>query len=154
MRGAAVRRGDRSGVVVAVQMLDGITAAVLGVMVPLMVADVTRGTGRFNLAHGVVGTRSGIGASMSTTLAGYMTDYFGSQRRILRARSDRGAGLAAVLLLMPETRPRAVRNSLRPAGRRTVRRRPLRIRTAAATGDFARRRPASGAVRARSIRLR
>ena len=63
---------------VAVQMLDGITAAVLGVMVPLIVADIARGTGHFNLAQGIVGTAIGIGASISTVLAGYAADAFGS----------------------------------------------------------------------------
>ena len=48
------------------QLLDGITAAVLGVMVPLMIADITRGTGHFNLGQGIVGTAIGIGASIST----------------------------------------------------------------------------------------
>ena len=37
---------------VVVQVLDGVTAAVLGVMVPLMIADLTRGTGHFNSAQG------------------------------------------------------------------------------------------------------
>ena len=63
------------------QILDGITAASLGVMVPLMVADITRGTGRFNLAQGIVGTAVGIGASISPTLAGYLSDHFGSRWR-------------------------------------------------------------------------
>ena len=44
---------------VAVQVLDGICAAVFGVLVPLTIADITRGTGRYNLAQGIVG--SGIG---------------------------------------------------------------------------------------------
>ncbi len=63
---------------VAVQLLDGITAAVFAVMVPLMIADLTRGTGHFNLGQGIVGTAIGIGASLSPTFAGYMTDHFGS----------------------------------------------------------------------------
>ena len=53
---------------VAVQVFDGITAAVLSVMVPLIVADVAYGSGHFNLAQGVVGTATGIGASLSTVL--------------------------------------------------------------------------------------
>ena len=52
---------------VVVQLLDGITAAVLSVMVPLVVADLTRGTGHFNLGQGIVGTFVGIGASLSAT---------------------------------------------------------------------------------------
>ena len=46
-------------IVVAVQLLDGVSAAVLGVMVPLIVADITRGTGRFNSSLGVVGMVAG-----------------------------------------------------------------------------------------------
>src|SRR2546428_307661 len=63
---------------VAVQLLDGVCAAVFGVLVPLTIADITRGTGRFNLAQGIVGSITAIGASLSTTLAGWMSDYLGS----------------------------------------------------------------------------
>jgi hypothetical protein len=45
-----------------IQILDGITGAVLGVMTPLVIADVTKGTGRFNLAQGTFGTIMGVGA--------------------------------------------------------------------------------------------
>ena len=57
---------------VAVQIFDGITAAVFSVMIPLIVADVAFGSGHFNLAQGIVGTATGIGASLSTVLAGYV----------------------------------------------------------------------------------
>ena len=55
---------------VVVHVLDGVSAAVLGVLVPLITADVTRGTGRFNLAQGMIGTAVGIGASVSGVLTG------------------------------------------------------------------------------------
>jgi predicted MFS family arabinose efflux permease len=90
---------------VGVQLLDGISAAALGIMVPLVVADVTRGTGRFNLAQGIVGTAVGIGASISTTFAGYMTDRFGSDVAFLGLAGIAAGGLALVWALMPETRP-------------------------------------------------
>ena len=89
---------------VAVQILDGITAAALGVMVPLMIADITRGTGRFNLAQGIVGTAVGIGASISPTLAGYLTDHFGSSVAFLGLARWRLVAFTAVWALMPETR--------------------------------------------------
>ena len=54
------------------------TATVMSVMVPLTIADLTRGTGRFNLTQGLIGTMMGVGASLSPTLAGYVTDRFGS----------------------------------------------------------------------------
>ena len=91
--------------VLAIQVLDGITASALGIMVPLMVADITRGTGRFNLAQGIVGTAVGIGASISPTLSGYLTDYFSSSVAFLGLAAIASVGLAGVWLLMPETRP-------------------------------------------------
>ncbi len=92
---------------VAVQLLDGLTAAVFAVMVPLTIADLTRGTGRFNLTQGIVGTMMGVGASLSPTLAGYMTDFYGSPVAFLSLAAIALVGLAAVTLLMPETRPPA-----------------------------------------------
>jgi hypothetical protein len=91
---------------VAVQVLDGITAASLGVMVPLMVADLTRGTGRFNLAQGVVGTAMGIGASISPTLGGVLTDGFSSSVAFLGLAGVATLGFLAVWMFLPETRPR------------------------------------------------
>jgi MFS family permease len=92
---------------VAVQILDGITAAALGIMVPLMIADVMRGTGRFNLAQGIVGTAVGIGASISPTLAGYLTDRFGSSAAFAGLAVIAAVAFTAVWLLMPETRKKA-----------------------------------------------
>jgi MFS family permease len=106
-------------VVIAVQVLDGISAAVLGVMFPLVIADITRGTGRFNLALGMVGTAMGLGAALSTTLAGYLTDHFGCGTTFFGLAALATAGLALVFILMPETRPEAEEsasfaNTLRP----------------------------------------
>jgi predicted MFS family arabinose efflux permease len=92
-------------VLVIVQLLDGISAAVFGILVPLVVADVTRGTGHFNLALGIAGTAIGIGASLSTTLAGYVTDHFGSGVAFFGLAVIAAAGLACIWALMPETRP-------------------------------------------------
>ncbi len=92
---------------VVVQLLDGVTAAVFAVMVPLVVADLTRGTGHFNLGQGIVGTFIGIGASISSTLAGYLSDRFGSPWAFAGLAIIALAGFLAVLLLMPETRTAA-----------------------------------------------
>ena len=67
---------------VGVQVLDGISATVLGVLTALIIADITSGTGRFNLAQGIVGTASGIGASLSTTLSGLVAAEARLRRRI------------------------------------------------------------------------
>jgi predicted MFS family arabinose efflux permease len=90
---------------VTVQLLDGITAAVFSVMVPLTVADLTRGTGRFNLGQGIVGTATGIGASVSATLAGYMSDRFGSPIAFAGLGTIALVGLVLLWIMMPETRP-------------------------------------------------
>ncbi|HZD28355.1 MAG TPA: MFS transporter [Xanthobacteraceae bacterium] len=90
------------------QLLDGISGAVLGVLTALVIADLTGGTGRFNLAQGMVGTASGIGASLSTTLFSLLAAGFGRTAAFVSIAS---VGLLAVLILwflMPETKPSAM----------------------------------------------
>jgi MFS family permease len=89
---------------VAVQVFDGITAAVIGVLVPLIVADIAFGSGHFNLAQGFVGTATGLGASLSTVLAGYVSDTFGSTVAFTGLAFIAAVGLVLVWLAMPETR--------------------------------------------------
>jgi MFS family permease len=92
---------------VAVQLFDGVTAAVFSVLVPLIVADVAFGSGHFNLAQGIVGTAVGIGASLSTVLAGYVSDRFGSNVAFIGLAAVAALGLAMIWLVMPETRRKA-----------------------------------------------
>jgi MFS family permease len=92
---------------VAVQIFDGITAAVFAVMIPLIVADIAFGSGHFNLALGIVGTATGIGASLSTVLAGYVTDKFGGSVAFLGLAGVAATGLLLILFIMPETRKTA-----------------------------------------------
>ena len=89
--------------IVAIQALDGVSAAVLGVVLPLVVADITRGTGRFNLGLGIVGSAVGIGAAFSTTLGGYAMDHFGRSLAFSSLATIAACGLA-LLWLLPETR--------------------------------------------------
>lgn len=89
---------------VAVQVFDGVTAAVFAVMIPLIVADVAFGSGHFNLAVGIVGTAGGIGAALSTVLAGYVSDKFGSSVAFMGLSSVAATGLLLIWLAMPETR--------------------------------------------------
>jgi MFS family permease len=92
---------------VVVQLFDGVTAAVFAVMIPLIVADVAFGSGHFNLAQGIVGTATGIGASLSTLMAGYVSDTFGSSVAFLGLAGAAVLGLATIALIMPETKPAA-----------------------------------------------
>ena len=103
---------------VAIQLLDGICAAVFGVLVPLSIADITRDTGRFNLAQGIVGTGIGIGASLSTTLGGLMSDRLGSSVAFLGLACIGAAGFVLFWLLMPETGERRSDRKLLASGRK------------------------------------
>ena len=101
------------GLLVAVQILDGVSAAVLGVLVPLTIADVAATSGRFNLAQGTVGCAVGIGASISTTVVGSLADHLGSNTAFITMAVVAALGFVTVLLFMPETRPASERR-LRP----------------------------------------
>jgi MFS family permease len=89
----------------AVQLLDGITGAVITVLTLLVITDLTSGTGRFNLAQGIVGTLTGISASLSYVVLGAITEYFGDVVGLTIMAA--GAALAAILLwaFLPETKP-------------------------------------------------
>jgi len=89
---------------VPVQMLDGLSAAVFGVMLPLIAADVAGGKGRYNLCIGLFGLAAGIGATLSTAAAGFIADRFSNTVSFFGLAA---AGALAVLLVwaaMPETR--------------------------------------------------
>jgi hypothetical protein len=90
---------------VFIQVLDGIAASVFGVLVPLVVVDVTYGSGHFNMAQGIVGTATGIGASLSMLFAGYISDHFGGGAAFLGLAAVATAAFGFVWLAMPETRP-------------------------------------------------
>jgi MFS family permease len=94
--------------VVGVQVLDGVSAATLGVLFPLIIADITRTTGRFNLALGAVGSAMGIGAALSTSLAGYLFDHAGGMITFSFLAGIAFLGLGLAWLAMPETRPKTV----------------------------------------------
>ena len=90
-------------VVVAIQVLDGISAAIIGVMFPLVVADITRDTGRYSLGLGIVGSAVGVGAASSTILAGYLFDHFGRGPTFFTLAAVAAVGAMLVLVLMAET---------------------------------------------------
>ena len=106
-RAAILAFNSDPAVIVAAQMLDGLCAAVLGVLVPLSLADISKGTGRFNLAQGIVASVTGIGAALSTTLAGYLAHRFGAHIAFLGLAATAALAFFTVLLAMPETAPNA-----------------------------------------------
>ena len=91
---------------IAIQVLDGIGAAIFGVVSVLVIADLTRGTGRFNFAQGVVTTAVGIGAALSQSIAGGIVHAFGYRAGFLFLSAVALAALAILYLFMPETQDR------------------------------------------------
>ena len=89
---------------VVIQVLDGITGVVLGVMTPLVIADVTKGTGHFNLAQGLLGTMMGIGASLSPAFSGLIVQHFGLAAAFISLAAEGLAAFATVAIFLPETK--------------------------------------------------
>src|SRR5581483_4584414 len=90
---------------VPIQVLDGVAASVFGVLVPLVIVDVTYGSGHFNLAQGIVGTATGLGASVSMLFAGYVSDGFGREAAFGALAAIAAIAFVMIWFVMPETRP-------------------------------------------------
>jgi MFS family permease len=92
-------------ILIVAQVLDGVSGTMLGVLTALTIADLTAGSGRFNLAQGFVGTISGIGASLSTALSGLVAGSLGRAAGFLGIAAVALAATLLLWLLMPETHP-------------------------------------------------
>ena len=103
LRAAILALNSDPWVIVAAQILDGICGAVLGVLVPLSLADISRGTGRFNLAQGIAASATGVGAALSTAVAGYLASKFGSGTAFLGLALTAAGAFLTLLVAMPET---------------------------------------------------
>jgi MFS family permease len=90
---------------IAIQLLDGLSGATLGVLTALVIADLTSGTGRFNLAQGLVGAVSGVGASLSTSISGVVVEKFGQAAGLSSVLAVGLIAVAIVVAFMPETKP-------------------------------------------------
>ena len=95
---------------IAVQCLDGVGAGLLSAVKPLVMADITRGTGRYNAAHGLIGTVQGMGASLSFVIAGTLVQELGFDAAYLACAAVAALALAVLALLMPETAAEAPRS--------------------------------------------
>jgi predicted MFS family arabinose efflux permease len=89
---------------VAIQILDGVGAGIFGVVSVLVIADLTQGTGRFNLTLGAISTAVGIGASLSQVIAGSIVHHFGSNAGFLFLAAVALAAFGILYFFMPETR--------------------------------------------------
>jgi MFS family permease len=104
IRGVLYTLSDNPFWLVGVQLLDGVGAGIYGAILPVVVADLMRGTGRFNVALGAVMTAQGVGAALSTTLAGLVVVRAGYGAAFLTLAAVAAAGLVLFFLAMPESR--------------------------------------------------
>jgi MFS family permease len=89
---------------VGLQLLDGVGAGIFGAVVPLILADLMRGTGRYNASQGFVATLQGVGASLSNVVAGYLVQWTGYSPTYLVLGGVACAAFLVFLLFMPETK--------------------------------------------------
>jgi len=89
---------------VAIQALDGIAAAIFGVVSVLVIADLTKGTGRFNLTLGAVTTAVGVGAALSQSIAGGIVHRFGYHAGFIFLAAVAAGAFILLWTAMPETR--------------------------------------------------
>jgi cyanate permease len=87
------------------QAVSGVSAAVFGVLLPLLAADLTLGTSHFNLCMGFLGLAMYLGAAVSTTMSGGIADTAGMEVAFLTLAAVGAIGVLTVWLAMPETRP-------------------------------------------------
>ena len=77
IRGVLNTLTTNAALLVAIQVMDGVGAGIFGVVSVLVIADLTRGTGRFNLTLGAITTAVGIGAALSQVIAGSIVHHAG-----------------------------------------------------------------------------
>jgi MFS family permease len=90
---------------IVVQLLNGITGAIIGVLTILVIADLTAGTGRFNLAQGVVGAAMGLAASLSTLATGYYFQGFGRLSGFIAIATVAVGATVLLWIFLSETKP-------------------------------------------------
>jgi MFS family permease len=88
---------------VSVQLLDGVGAGIFGALFPLVVADLTRGTGHFNVSQGAIATATGLGGALSSAVAGLIVVEAGYSAAFLFLAAIAAAGLVGFCAMMPET---------------------------------------------------
>jgi MFS family permease len=103
LRAVLYTLSDDKAWLVGVQLLDGVGAGIFGAIMPVIVADLMRGTGRFNVAQGAVITAQSIGAALSTALAGLVVVQAGYSAAFLALGATAALAVIVGWLLLPET---------------------------------------------------
>ena len=119
IRAALYTLSDNAFWLIGVQLLDGVGAGIYQALTPLVIADIMRGTGRYNLAQGAVATTQGIGASISALGRGRDRRPFRlSASRFLLSAPPRPSRSSCSSRFMPETRDEQRSPAAAPLGGR------------------------------------
>ncbi|MBI3691391.1 MAG: MFS transporter [Mycolicibacterium aromaticivorans] len=104
VRGVLYTVSDNPVWLVAVQTLDGVGAGIFGALFPVVIADLTAGTGHFNVTQGALATVQGAGAAISAGLAGALIVAAGYHTTFITLSVIAVAGLVLYVAAVPETR--------------------------------------------------
>ena len=107
LRGVLYPLSDNPYWLVGVQLLDGVGAGIFGALFPLVVANLTRGTGHFNVSQGAIATAAGLGGALSGAAAGFIVVAAGYSAAFLALAAIAAVALALFVVMMPETGPHA-----------------------------------------------
>jgi MFS family permease len=103
LRGVLYTLTQNPYALVSIQILDGVGAGIFGALFFIVIADLTRGTGRYNLAQGAASASWGLGAALSNSVAGFIVDVAGYATAFLFLSVCAAAAFLLFCLAMPET---------------------------------------------------
>jgi MFS family permease len=115
LRGILYTLGKGAAYLIAVQSMDGVGAAIFGVLWVIIISDLARGTGRFNLLQGAIQAALGLGAFLSNVLAGFVVKSLGHNAGFLGLAGIASIGLVFFALFMPETKGQSNREIATPS---------------------------------------
>jgi MFS family permease len=115
LRGLLFAFTDDPRWLVVIQILDGIGFGVFETLIPLILMDVARDTGRYSVSRGLLGTVQGIGGSLSNVAAGILVMQAGYSAAFVLLAGVAATALLLLLMLMPETRAAAAPVDAEPA---------------------------------------
>jgi cyanate permease len=104
VKGTACVSGGESVTEVTVVSAFELGAGIYQALTPLIISDILRGTGHFNLAQGTVATTLAIGATTSALATGVVADHFGYAVSFLSLRAAATVAFLVFFWFMPETR--------------------------------------------------
>ncbi|HEY0250350.1 MAG TPA: MFS transporter [Kofleriaceae bacterium] len=104
IRGVLYTLTTNTVLLVGIQVLDGIASGIFGVVSVLVIADLTRGSGRFNLTLGAITAAVGIGAALSQLVAGSIVHHWGTNVGFMFLAGVATVAFVLLLAFMPETR--------------------------------------------------